>query len=216
MKIKKRELFTALAIVSGAGILLSISYDASIIFACAGAFALGAIFRRHQLRGWIPALIVAFVWVSASGDVYHGYNTFKLHVFGKSIFPMLAWPAGLVMGYYYIVPHIKIKSWPKRWLVLSLVYSFGLIVLETIGYNVLNIKLDTGNGYPGWPVLNILHCPWWMQVVYFANGIIFMGAVSWMDRHQFSGKKPKAAFSRKTAAANTSETETAKKLVAEA
>ncbi len=194
LKLRTMELFSAFVILSLAGILLSVSYDAAIIVACAGAFAQGAIFRRHQLWGWIPALAIMLIWVGASGNVYRGYNTFQLHLFGKSVFPMLAWPAGLVMGYYYLVPRIKIKSWPKRWLVLSLIYCFGLIIVETIGYNVLNIKLDTGNGYPGWPVLNILHCPWWMQIVYFANGIVYMGAVSWKDGRKIAIQQKVAIF----------------------
>jgi len=78
---------------------------------------------------------------------------------------------------------VIVSPWPLRWLVLSVIYSFGLILFEIIGYNVLGIHLDAGKAYPGWPVLKIFHCPWWMQLAYFMNGIAFMGISSWMDRN---------------------------------
>ncbi len=177
------ELVVVFASVLSAGLLLRVSYDAAIIFSAVCALAVGVIFRPNRLRGWIPAFAVTLIWIVASGNMYGGYNTFRLYVFGIALFPILAWPIGLMIGYYYALPRVIVSPWPLRWLVLSVIYSFGLILFEIIGYNVLGIHLDAGKAYPGWPVLKIFHCPWWMQLAYFMNGIAFMGISSWMDRN---------------------------------
>lgn len=177
------ELFIIFGILLSAGLLLRVSYDAAILFSAACALVVGIVFRPHRLRGWIPACIITVTWVSFSGSMYAGYNTFRLYVFGIALFPLLAWPVGLMLGYYYALPRVTIKPWMLRWLVLSTIYSVGLILFEIIGYHVLGIHLDAGKAYPGWPYLEIFHCPWWMQVVYFLNGIVFMGVSSWIDRN---------------------------------
>jgi len=177
------ELFIVSACVLSAGLLLRISYDAAIMFSAVCALAVGIVFRPHRLRGWIPAFIITLIWIAASGNMYAGYNTFHLYVFGIALFPILAWPVGLMLGYYYALPRIMLYPWQLRWIVLSVIYSVGLILFEIIGYHVLGIHLDAGKAYPGWPYLRIFHCPVWMQVAYFLNGIVFMGISSWMDRN---------------------------------
>jgi len=183
------ELLVVCAILLSAGLLLLVSYDAAIIYSAVCAFTVGLLFRPHRLRGWLPALLITLIWVSFSGKMYAGYNTFHLKVFGIVLFPLLAWPIGLMIGYYYILPRIMVKPWPLRALVLSAVYCVGLIVFEIIGYHVLGIHLDAGRAYPGWPYLEIFHCPTWMQAAYFLNGIVFMGVAAWMDRND--PKEPK-------------------------
>ena len=165
------------------GLLLFASFDAAIILAALSAFIVGIVFRPHRLRGWIPAIIITFLWITASRHMYSGYNTFRIRVFGTALFPILAWPLGLMLGYYYAIPRITNVHWTLKWVVLSIIYAMVLIMVEFVGYNVLGIQLDAGKAYPGWPVLNILHCPWWMQIAYFMNGIVFMGISSWMDRN---------------------------------
>lgn len=177
------ELLIVIVVILSAGLLLRVSYDAAIIFSAVCALAVGLIFRPYRLRGWIPAFIITLIWIGASGNVYAGYNTFHVYIFGIALYPILAWPVGLMLGYYYVLPRITLDPWPLRWLVLSLLYSVGLILFEFIGYNALGIHLDAGKAYPGWPYLKIFHCPVWMQVAYFLNGIVFMGVSSWMDRN---------------------------------
>ncbi|MBN2875120.1 MAG: hypothetical protein JXM71_08490 [Spirochaetales bacterium] len=179
-------IFELSAIVLGfvsLGTLLRYSlYDAAIIAAAVEFTIIAALFRPGRLKGWIPALIVSAVWILLSGDVYRGYNVFKIKIFGVSAFPMIAWPTALAFSYAYLVPLFRQRPWLKQWLVLSASYSGGLILAEWVGYNVFGIHLDSGRAYHGWPLLNIFHCPWWMQVAYFTNGISFMGMAAWMDR----------------------------------
>ena len=166
------------------GFILRRSYDAAIVTAAVTLVVIGAIFRPRRLVGWLPAIIVSIVWIRISGSMYDGYNIFRLRMFGITAFPMIAWPTGLAFAYLYLVPLVRIRPWPLRWLLLGLVYSVGIIIAEWLGYNMLGVHLDAGRAYRGWPILNIFHCPWWMQVAYFVNGIAFMGMASWMERNE--------------------------------
>lgn len=170
--------YSSLGVMVGFGL-----YDLAIVSAAVECILVVAIFRPRRLVGWIPALIVTVIWIFLSGDEYRGYNVFRWHVYGIAIFPIIAWPTAFAFGYAYLIPLFRSDRWYWRWLRLSLAYSLGIIVLEWAGYNLLGIHLDAGLQYKGWPILNIFHCPWWMQVAYFVNGIAYMGMVSWMDAH---------------------------------
>ncbi|PKL09951.1 MAG: hypothetical protein CVV51_01180 [Spirochaetae bacterium HGW-Spirochaetae-7] len=177
----------ALSIAGGLviiGFLLRLSYDAAIVAAAVACFIIGAVFRPRRLVGWIPALVVSLTWIAISGDMYAGYNVFKLHILGITAFPIIAWPTALAFAYLYLVPLVQAKPWPRRWLYLAAVYSVGIIAAEWLGYHLLGVHLEAGKAYPGWPILDIFHCPWWMQLAYFANGTVFMGMASWMERKQ--------------------------------
>ncbi|MBN1243598.1 MAG: hypothetical protein JXA15_12925 [Spirochaetales bacterium] len=163
-------------------VLLSFSYDAAILAAAFLTLLLAALFHPGRLKGWIPAVAITAAWMLVSGRMYEGYNVFKLELFGLAVFPMVAWPTGLAFAYLYLVPAIRLRPWLKRWALLALVYSIGIIAAEWLGYHALGVHLDRGTAFRGWPILDIFHCPWWMQLAYFANGILFMGAASWMDR----------------------------------
>jgi hypothetical protein len=165
-------------------LLLGISYDAAIIASAFLVFLFGLLFRPGSLKAWIPALLITGIWIMISGNMYEGYNVFKLKIGGLTLFPIIAWPTGLMAGYLLAVPHIRISPWLLRWLVLGSLYSLGVIAMEWFGYNLLGVHLDRGLAYPGWPILNIFHCPAWMQVAYFANGILFMGAIAWLERNK--------------------------------
>jgi hypothetical protein len=191
MKVKRGHVelaFIALSL-SALALLLRVSYDAAILAAAFLTFLMAAIFRPGRLKGWIPAIAITAVWMLVSGRMYEGYNVFKLELFGLAIFPMVAWPTGLAFAYLYVVPAFRSRPWPKRWAILALVYSAGIIAAEWLGYHLLGVHLDRGTAFKGWPILDIFHCPWWMQVAYFANGILFMGAAAWMDRNETQARE---------------------------
>jgi len=165
-------------------LLLRFSYDAAILAAAFLTVLAAALFRPGRLKGWIPAVAITAVWMLASGRMYEGYNVFKLELFDLAVFPMVAWPTGLSFAYLYAVPAVRVRPWPRRWAALAAIYSAGIIVAEWLGYHALGVHLDRGTAFRGWPVLDIFHCPWWMQLAYFANGIVFMGAAAWMDRNE--------------------------------
>lgn len=182
-----REIAAILLSLALIALLLTLSYDAAIILSAVAVLVFGLLFRPGSLRLWIPALLISAVWIIASGDMYAGYNVFKLEVSGLALFPMIAWPTGLMAAHHLIAVHVRAKTWLLRWLILSTLYSLAIIAMEWVGYNLLGVHLDRGLAYPGWPVLNIFHCPGWMQAAYFLNGILFMGAVSWLGREPGAG-----------------------------
>jgi len=190
MQFSRKSGAEALSIAAGLviiGFLLRLSYDVAIIASAVACFSIGAVFRPRRLVGWIPALVVSLTWIAISGDMYAGYNVFKLRILSITAFPIIAWPTALAFAYLYLVPLVQARPWPLRWLFLAVVYSIGIIVVEWLGYHSLGVHLDAGKAYPGWPVLDIFHCPWWMQLAYFANGTIFMGMAAWIERkHDYS------------------------------
>ncbi len=173
-------------------IIFQYNKDAAIIFGCTGIIVTAYVINKEMFHTIIPALFVALFWIILSRDIYSGYNTFKLNIFGLSIFPLLAWPTGL-FGFHLLTGDLFTADiWWKKWIKLSLIYSFGVIMFEFIGYNVFHVHLNSGNEYAGWPVLNIFHCAWWMQIAYFVNGILYLFIIntrahySWSLRRTFS------------------------------
>ena len=120
--------------------------------------------------------------------MYSGYEVFKLSVFGVTLFPIIIWPSVLMLWYFINPPFKKTKKWYKKWMKFSVVYCIGIILFEFIGYNIFGVKLDAGQSYPGWPVLNIFHSPVWMQVAYFLIGITFAGVFSFYEHHRAKNK----------------------------
>jgi hypothetical protein len=147
----------ALSIAGGLviiGFLLRLSYDAAIVAAAVACFIIGAVFRPRRLVGWIPALVVSLTWIAISGDMYAGYNVFKLHILGITAFPIIAWPTALAFAYLYLVPLVQAKPWPRRWLYLAAVYSVGIIAAEWLGYHLLGLSRLADTGHLPLPVVD--------------------------------------------------------------
>jgi hypothetical protein len=144
------------------------------------------LFEKDKLWVWIPAIIISWIWVYIARDIYSGYNTFNLSIMNISLFPVIIWPTGLVFGYYFLFPKVRGRNWMIKWVKMFIIYSFALIMFESIGYNLFGICLDYGksNMYHGWPVLNCFHSPQWMQFGYFLNGLVFYGVASFFSERK--------------------------------
>ena len=90
-----------------------------------------------------------------------------------------------MLVYFWFYPVMRARTWWGKWLRLSALYSVLLIVTEYAGYHLAGVHLAAGSGYPGWPLLDIFHCPWWMQASYFLNGILFCGVTAWVTERRF-------------------------------
>ncbi|HQB88918.1 MAG TPA: hypothetical protein PLJ76_07900 [Treponemataceae bacterium] len=162
-------------------LLLKISYDVAVITATLLILGFTLVFDRNKLWAWIPALSVGIIFVLVIRDMYSSYNVFTLKIRGLMLFPMLAWALMLMFWYLVVEPYFHHDKWWRKWLTNAALFCAGLIVFEIIGYHVLGVRLGAGSTYPGWPVLDIFHAPWWMQVAYFFNGIAFIGVVAFVD-----------------------------------
>ena len=144
-------------------------------------FILSFVTERDKIWAWIPALIISWLWIYAARDIYSGYNVFKYSFYGVALFPIVAWPSMLMGMYFLVFVRINGRSRWRNWLKFFISYSFFLILSEYLGYNFAGVQLTSGTVYAGWPVLNIFHCPWWMQAAYFLNGIVFCGIIAFFS-----------------------------------
>lgn len=181
---RKRPCCKGLAWLAGFGIfllLLKVNYDYAIITAALLILVFTFLFDRHKLWAWIPALGVGIFFVLSIRDMYASYNVFSLKVRGLMLFPILAWSLMLMLWYLVVEPHFHHDIWWRKWFKNGLLFCAGLIAFESIGYHIFGVRLDAGTAYPGWPVLDIFHAPWWMQLSYFFNGIAYIGLVAFIE-----------------------------------
>ena len=78
------------------------------------------------------------------------------------------------------IPHIIFldyyldsASFLRRIALFSIIYSFFLVFIETVGYHVFNIHNNMNGAYLGLPVCDCIHAPVWMQISYFLYGPVF-------------------------------------------
>ena len=157
-------------------IVFAVHKDLGVLLGGILVLALGMALARDRMWIWLPALAITWTWVFVIARAYYtGYNTIHYQFFGVSILPIVAWPSILVLSAYHLLPIFGQGSWRRNWLNLSLLYVVGLILIEYIGYHFFNIHLSRGKEIPGWPWLDIMHIPLWMQIGYVCNGVAFFG-----------------------------------------
>ncbi len=172
-------------------LLLKVDYDVAVITAALLILGFTLVFDRDKLWAWIPALGMGLLFVFLVRDMYAGYNVFTLKIRGIMLFPVLAWSLMLMLWYLVIEPYFHHDVWWRKWLVNALLFCIGLIGFEVIGYHILGVRLSAGTAYQGWPFLDIFHSPWWMQIGYFLNGILFIGCVAFVDNaRRWNRKNP--------------------------
>jgi hypothetical protein len=159
-------------------VLFAVNPDYGIISAPIILIVLSLMMFPRKLWALVPAVIIGGSWVFLARDMYSGYNLFQLSFSGVTLFPLFAWVSGLYLFYLLLGPAVGKRTRKVSWFIQAGTYCFVIIIAEYIGYNILGIHLDAGTAYTGWPVLNIFHCPLWMQAGYFANGLIFTLVVS--------------------------------------
>jgi len=155
--------------------------ESGVLIGTSLIFILSFITERDKIWAWIPALTISWLWVYAAKDIYSSYNVFKYSVYGVSIFPIAAWPTLLMVMYFLFLTRINGRNRWRKWLKFSITYSICIILFEYLGYNFAGVHLASGTVYAGWPILNIFHCPWWVQAAYFLNGIIFCGVIAFFS-----------------------------------
>ncbi|HQK99697.1 MAG TPA: hypothetical protein PK090_02930 [Smithellaceae bacterium] len=131
------------------------------------------VLKHHVARPLLIGLAIAFAYLTVFKEFYH-YQAFTLHIFGYPLFPLLAWPLALTLMSYYarmLACVLKLERlWPKVFVAYG-VYAIMLIVLEYTAYHYLNIRL--ASSYSSLPLIDCLHTPASLKVVYFINGFFF-------------------------------------------
>jgi hypothetical protein len=158
--------------------LLGLHREIGLIAGCSMIFALSLDMDRDKLWAWPVAMAISWTWVYLNRHFYFGYNAFTISILGVSVLPILAWPSLLMLFYLWVFPLFPVRNGWRLWAQLSGTLAALMIVMEVLGYHLFGIHLDAGRGYPGWPVLDIFHCPWWMTACYFWNGLVFCAYIS--------------------------------------
>ncbi len=124
-------------------------------------------------RPMLIGLVIAVSYLTFYKDFYH-YDAFTLHVLNYPLFPLAAWPLALTLLSYYINMLTTLLKQEKAWAKVATaygVYVIMLIFLEYTAYHYLNIRL--ASNYASLPLIDCLHTPLSMKVVYFINGLAF-------------------------------------------
>ncbi|MCK5600065.1 hypothetical protein KAI78_10605 [bacterium] len=179
---KRLRTYTYIAILISFIVLWIFFREEAILYGLSCIFFFSLIFEKDKLWAWIPAFIISWVWVYLAREMYMGYSGFKYNIYGVSLFPILAWPTLLMLGYFVLFSAVKAKNQLFRWLKMCIVWAVGLIIIESVGYNLLGVHLSQGTQYAGWPILNCFHSPAWMQVSYFSVGFFFYGSIAYFEK----------------------------------
>lgn len=120
------------------------------------------------------AFIVAFIWVSFAKDNYH-YGKDFIEICGICPYPVFVWGMGL-FSISLLLSNFKTSI--KTSLIIRLVLytslcTVCLIITEYSAYHFFNFRNQATSNYSAIPLINCIHGPGWMQVMYFLLGPIY-------------------------------------------
>jgi hypothetical protein len=115
-------------------------------------------------------LIIAFLFALAWTSYYTYEYTSKDWFFGGKInlFPLICWTAGLVLT-REVYERLRGKY---RFLKVTIIYLALLFLFEYIGYNLLNIQLNSN--FSDLLNLGIMHAPLFMKIFYLIVGPVYL------------------------------------------
>lgn len=153
--------------------------------------------KNHLSQYLFISFLLSLTWVFFARDEY-GYNYSFYEYRNINIFPLTAWTLGLFSFYLlflYINNNLKIKMAIKEFIFFVFVYWLLLLLVETVGYHLLNINNVATSAYSGLPLCNCMHAPRWMQYSYFMLGPIYFVICALFDNKKKIINKLKKASS---------------------
>lgn len=146
-----------------------------LILALAAIIGLWLIVRhgKKSLPPFIIAGFIALLWTSYYRYEYESSNFFLFDTI--NIYPLLLWTVGLA-GL-----HLVSYTLPGRYrLILGTIgYLAGLLIVEAIGYHLLNIRL--ASHYTSLLNLGVIHAPTIMKIFYLFAGPCFLLLFDYLD-----------------------------------
>jgi len=137
---------------------------------------------KENLMLLSAGLFLSLIWVLIGANMY-SYNYAFFEFRGFDWFPFLAWGVGLYLIYIFYLwfaKNLKEAAFLKRFFLFLAIYWPVLIVAETIGYHLLGIHDLSTAAYPGLPICDCMHSPFWMQIVYFSLRPIYFFVCSFL------------------------------------
>jgi len=130
--------------------------------------------RQNFIINLIIAFFTALVWVYFAKQNYH-YGKNFLEINGFCFYPVFLWGMAL-FGASLILSHldpITKGNLLYKILLNTFLFSATLIIVEYSAYNIFNLKNQATIIYKPIPVINCIHAPVWMQIMYFLIGPIY-------------------------------------------
>ncbi len=137
-------------------------------------------------KNLFPALALAFAmglaWGIPASSLY-AYQTTLFVIGSLNFYPICYWTMGLFATYFLFrtFQSYFVSFW-VRWLVFSLFFWSGLIVIEFVAYHFLGLKNLAALNCSGLPVLDCIHAPLMMKVVYFTMGPLYFLLLTLLDK----------------------------------
>ena len=176
--IKKEKLVYFDLFLSFSSLLLFLFFspDISILILFFSLFFYLILTKRNFLFYHLTlSFLISFLWMLFTKTEYN-YNISGIYFFDIRIFTLFSWTLGLFIS-YLIYSHYEYLVHKKNiFLKISffgLFYWTLLLIAETIGYHVFNIKNFAGM-YSGLPICDCMHAVWWMKIAYFVIGLIYI------------------------------------------
>lgn len=149
--------------------------------------------RRDNLSNYIIAFIssfiISFIWV---GFYKYKYNIESLNNYGLNIWAFCWWFTGLilVLSFYYNTS-LKMSNRIVSLLITYFVYLFFLILLEYIGFNILEIhEISKPNSRS--LIFNMIHGTTVMHIFYLASPslvVLFYELILLAFRNYFNSRR---------------------------
>ncbi len=130
--------------------------------------------RIYLVENLLASLLLAIVWVSFAKENYN-YSTGFTYIHGVCLFPVLVWCLGL-FGVSMLLSNserFNNASPLTRLVIHSSVLWVCLIAVEILAYHVFGFRNKATLSYPPIPVINCIHAPRWMQIMYFLLAPIY-------------------------------------------
>jgi hypothetical protein len=132
-------------------------------------------------KPFLIGLIISLSYLTFYKDVYT-YTRFLWRFFDYPLLPLLAWPIALTLLGYYMTMFFDATPMDKVWVKVAisyLVYIAMLVFLEYTAYHYHQIRLVSN--YASLPLIDCMHTPLCMKVVYFVNGFIFFTVYFYLE-----------------------------------
>lgn len=130
--------------------------------------------RPCLVKNLAVAFIVSLIWVSIAKENYH-YGDGFLEIHGFCPYPVFVWGMGLFAVSLLIshTEHLTGTSLPRRLAFYTVLCTALIIVVEYSAFHIFRFQNQATLKYAPVPVINCIHGPRWMQVMYFLLGPVY-------------------------------------------
>ena len=147
------------------------------LITCAYAlFFLSFILKTPIARPFLIGLVLSFLYLTFYRNIYT-YQTMGWSVLGYPLYPLLAWPLALTLLGRYLDMFFDGFAFSAVKAKVAFAYAFYcllLIFMEYTAYHYHQIRLTSQ--YESIPLIDCMHAPLSLKLVYFVNGLFFFTA----------------------------------------